>query len=294
MITHTTAQSYFQRHKVAPLTGGGQFDVYASKDFVVKAASSTKIRDGARALADPAIAQRMGLPGGALRNVDGIADATLAKLLGEQQALKSNLGRLVVPFEVVDPLMLQVRHFKIWEDSKFLRDAYVQLRIPQEACVPEVCAELHARNDFAALDNLVEQAFATFHGLISRGFFPHDCIPANFCWRDGAVQLLDLGAVWKMGTNVRAVLTTEAREPYVRSNVEEWERVLGGSANPHGPQQHIVQRFTARFRAMNTWSHVHSVEVRGRRAKKNPAELRVPDLFPFEEHPTRHSWFWWK
>lgn len=271
---YKTADAYFAQHTLRPIWAGGKFKTYLAPHVAVKVLSHTKMT------LSTMVIQAKGSP-------------SPNALFDQLFRLKEQLGTHVVPFEIPDEISCRVRSFGrllwLWPEKMILHHPVVQLRVDKNVVLPNHLARLRNEGNFGEIQSTLDSAFSVMENLVRCGYFLHDNLPDNFCFLDGAVKLLDLGAVRRMGKNIRGVLTGDEkiRGKYIERNCGVWINAIQGGVPPDtGPEfDRISEHFWSKFDGFNTWNHVHQLQARGQRrngkGRKNGANgMRVQDVFP--------------
>lgn len=287
-VTYRTAAQYFTKYPVSSIRGGTQFDAYVTPHIVVKAVSRDRlIGSNVKLLA----AQKVQAHQGPMTRAEfremvlPMVDGLLQRLLEMQDGLKARLGPYAVPFEVPEQLDCKIAHlWGLWCESWTFYHPYAQLRVPQSALMPVHLATLRKGGDYDGMQTVIDALFKTWQGIVACGYFPHDPQPPNFAFTNGRVQLIDLGAVWAMGSRVKTVLSSTQADEYVELNLRGWIRVIRGDVADEQVKDldRMVGRFARSFRDFFTWRTAHQIEVRNRSGRhRNNGVSRVPDVFPF-------------
>lgn len=289
---YPTAASYFEAFPISPAGRGGEFDVFAAPHLVLKQLAESKVFSGTfKAFFDHAqrfnFAQRKRPSGlsGMWRNGQMVAvqwerqaDQMDQEIRQQFDEIKEKCGGLVLPFE--RPLQVHCRLHRLcglWRETEVFTRPIVQPRLPKQAVLSHAIAAARKEHDYDAMKRLIDGAFRTMDGLLGRGFFMYDAKPDNLCVFEGALLLLDMGAVWKVGKNVRAVFDSYLRNRRLARYASLWEKAIRDNATEETSRRSeaLARFFRSRFEEFNTWRHVLKLKGGG-------GAQPVPDVFPFK------------
>lgn len=296
-VTYATAQEYLDGHAVRSMRGGNEFDVWAAPDLVVKNLSHDRLTrsEWMRLGAEAGSAGRRPPSLAEYRRSDPMVQAIFEKKRAWQDGLKARLGRYVVPFEIVPQLRIHERRMwglfgEYWTEPTTLYHAYVQRRVRPDQRLDREIARRRSAGDAEGMRALLDAVMGTFAGIARAGYLVHDFQLQNFAWYEGAVCLLDLGAVWKIGGDVEAVLTAgtarsamsaDDKAQYLERNLLLWERAIVDERQPVTSKEYV--RFAGDIDHFFMWRNVHGLDVAGRKCRgraQNGDVHRVPDVFP--------------
>jgi hypothetical protein len=264
--------SFFEAFPLKKLTAGGQFNIYANSQVVVKIRRSyNEFRHFAAQAAR--YAQQAGADAG----------EQTTKLLYDQalkgyQNMKARGGGLVIPFEMPDWLEFTVRRWLVDAQKILTREGIVQLRVPQKDTFDFRLARALKTGDYELVNQLLDQMSELLYQVIRFGGFIADPQPNLFAYHNEQLMVTDCGMMgFKKNQMLATLREKDSRQGLLRTIMEKHRRFVMGQARhrDHHEAENVMadikdlfeEIFTPRVLAIN-W---------GKR-KGEP----MPDFFPLE------------